>query len=273
MDDKLTKRISAWIDADQDDRNIQEGAEMLLQLNRNRFLYNNILAKPERYIAKLEYELRKFNTIRLDNMTIAEVVKLDDAVMPNVANLLSNECVVNTDDELSEALVAKGRRADHDYLPAEIQELWNSNLDRLKVIKQTFEQLKLMSNDQPCDRYEYLKILDESEKVYRKNLEVYDNYILEVNEVAVDHSKLSLEQATSPSDLEKSTADVVNSVNSARKFISKNKKVLAKFASTNDAKANALRAKIQESVATIQASGTGFSVTSMQELSNLGIIF
>lgn len=277
MDNKLTDKIRAWLDTNKDDRNVIDGAVMLLQLNRNRFLYNNIISKPDRFHAKLEHELRKFLVVRLDNLTIAEVAKLDGTIVPAVEKLLTNANVVNTDDEHPEAFVAKGRREDHDTLPPEIQALWTDNIVCFKTIKQTFEQLKLMTNDQPCDRYEYLKVLDESEKVYRKNLEVYDNFKVGDNgaEATQDTSKSSVKPLNDglPSGLEKSTVDVVNAVNAARKFISKNKKELAKLVGLNDAKANVLRAKIQEYVKTIQASGTGFSNASMQELSNLGIIF
>ena len=65
---------------------------------------------------------------------------------------------------------------DHDRLPPEIQRLWTDNGALWFKIKELFEQLKGMESAPACDRYEYLKLLDEAYKKYRANLQAYDDY-------------------------------------------------------------------------------------------------
>ena len=76
MDNKLTQQITDWLNTPRERRDIGAGAMMLLRLNNNRFLYANIMRRPEKFADKLEYELRKHLRIRLDNMTMADVVRL-----------------------------------------------------------------------------------------------------------------------------------------------------------------------------------------------------
>ena len=69
-----------------------------------------------------------------------------------------------------------GKRADHDTLPDDIKELYEKNGEIYFKLKQTFETLKQMHDAQPCDRYEYLKVLSEQDKQYRENWAKYDSY-------------------------------------------------------------------------------------------------
>lgn len=50
---------------------------MVLKLTRNRYLYQNISRNPQKFASKIEYELKKHLTIRLDRKTIQDVVKMD----------------------------------------------------------------------------------------------------------------------------------------------------------------------------------------------------
>lgn len=178
IDNKLTQDIADWLNTQRDQRDIEHGALMLLKLNSNRFLYANIMRRPDKYADKVEYELRKHLRIRLDNMTNADVVRLEAKVIPAAKQTLASPpAVVSTDAELPKANVARGRRADHDRLPAEVQALWDKNFTLYQTIKNLFETLKAMAKAQPCDRYEYLKLLDDADKQYRANLENYDNYV------------------------------------------------------------------------------------------------
>ena len=54
LDDKLTQDIRQWLDSPQEQRSLELGAEMLLRLNRNRYMNAQILRR--RNFAKLEYE-------------------------------------------------------------------------------------------------------------------------------------------------------------------------------------------------------------------------
>ena len=74
------------------------------------------------------------------------------------------------------AVIRKGKRSDHEFLPDEVAALWDANAKRYKEIKSTFETLKTMERQEPCDRYELLKILSDLDKRYRADMLTYDSY-------------------------------------------------------------------------------------------------
>ena len=265
MDNKFTQQISDWLNTPRTQRDINDGAMMLLRLNNNRFLYANILRRPDKFAEKLEYELRKHLRIRLDGLTRADVIKLEAQVIPAAKKTLATPpAVISTDDELPKAKVATGRRADHDSLPPAVQALWDNNLQLYKTIKNVFEQLKTMENAQPCDRYEYLKILDEADKKYRANLERYDGFVIGNEPDAFTAAQDATDNATDDQAARK--------INAARKTLSKYKKILAKSLEQDNAEnADTAKAKILDSVAAIRHAGgiVGAAVTT--ELLALGI--
>ena len=255
MDNNFTLKIQEWLDTPVNERNIPAGAELLLKLNRNRILYHNIMHRGERMMGKLEYELKKYLRMRIDNKTVADVVRLEKEVLPKVQKFIEEE----PDNKAEHA----GKRADHDELPPEIQALWDGNFEQYAKVKALFEELKAMMNMEPCDRYEKLKLLDEAESKYRKNLADYDAY---------------LKENTFPKDdeVEDKTEDPVElatKINNSRKYISSNKDKLAALIEKDQEKAEALRAKMQERVDTIQSAGVAFTPDQQTELESLGIIF
>lgn len=255
MDNNLTKQIQEWLDAPVSERNISVGAEMLLKLNRNRILYQNIIRRGERMMGKLEYELKKYLRMRIDNKTVADVVRLEKEVMPKVQKFVEEE-PVNKAEHV-------GKRADHDELPPEIQALWDGNFEQYAKVKALFEELKAMMNMEPCDRYEKLKLLDEAESKYRKNLADYDAYLKENNFPKDDEVE----------DKTKDPVELATKINNSRKYISSNKDKLAALIEKDQEKAEALRAKMQERVDTIQSAGVAFTPDQQTELESLGIIF
>ena len=259
MDNKFTQQLADWLNTPREQRDIPAGALMLLRLNNNRFLYANILRRPDKFAEKLEYELRKHLRIRLDGLTRADVIKLEAQVIPAAKKTLATPpAVISTDDELPEAKVATGRRADHDSLPPAVQALWDRNLQLYKTIKNVFEQLKTMEKAQPCDRYEYLKILDDADRRYRANLEQYDNYV-PGSEPATD----------TPSD---TTPDepAQRRINAARKTLTKYKKILAK-ATPGSERDTTARQKIIASIDTIRENGGVVGAAVTADLKKLGI--
>ena len=234
---------------------------MLLQLNRNRFLYANIMRKPRQMHDKLEYELRKHLRIRLDNLTLRDVTQLEAKVIPAAKQTLDMPpAVISTDDELPEAKVARGRREDHDRLPVHIQALWDENLHHYKVVKQVFEQLKTMENAEPCDRYEYLKILDEADKKYRSNLEKYDAYVI------------GSEPDANATDNAAADKNARRKVNAARKTLTKYKGILRKSLELGDtARADTAKQKILDCVNAIRSAGHTIGDAVTAELLELDI--
>lgn len=249
MDHKFTEKIRTWLNTPVNERSIEEGATMLLQLNRNRILHQNIIRRGVRMMPKLEYELKKHLRIRDDGKTLHEVVAMEKVIMPAVEQLV-------TKPEAEHA----GKRADHDELPEEVQQLWDGNFERYTKIKALFEELKAMEKMQPCDRYEKLKLLDEAEKAYREALSAYDSYVKEDN-----FPTKTEEQPVDP-------AELATQIGNARKYISEGKGKLKKLIDEgNEAKAATLREKIVERVRTIQQAGAPISDDTFAELSELGI--
>lgn len=260
MDNHFTQQLTDWLNTTREQRDITAGATMLLQLNRNRFLYANILRRPDKMHEKLEYELRKHLHIRLDNLTLRDVVQLEAQVIPAAKQTLDNPPAISTDDELPEAKVARGRRADHDRLPPHIQALWDENLHHYKVVKQVFEQLKTMEKAEPCDRYEYLKILDNADKKYRANLEMYDAYVIGSEPVA------------DAADNAAADSNARRKVNAARKTLTKYKGILRKSLQAGDtARADTAKEKILDCVNAIRAGGHTVGEAVTAELLELGM--
>lgn len=244
--------MQAWLNTPADARDIAAGALMLYQANRNKALYNSIIARPGKFAAKLEYEMRKHLKIRLAKMSLEDVARMEVKVMPRVEHTLAAEAVISTDDELPEGTVAKGKRADHDSLPPEIQALWDDNAMRYRKVRQLFEELKAMADAQPCDRYEKLVMLDKAEAAYRTSLATYDAY-----------------DPDEPDGIAKRMIDQKR-VNALRKSLSTHRKQLGKLAG-DDPKRPALLDKIQSEVAELTALGSGLADDTKIELKSLGI--
>lgn len=257
LDPVLTRKVQEWLNTPEHERDIKDGATLMLQLNRNRALYNSVMLRPEKFKDKLVYELNKYLRIRLDNMTVSEVSKMETEVVPRVQETIDSMLVISTDAEITAGSVARGKRPDHDSLPASIRDLWDSNEQRYRNIVLLFNELKAMSDAQPCDRYEKLRILDEADKTYRSNLQKYDAYVAApVATVAADQNQ---------------GADMVKAVGAARKTISKYKKVIA--SAQDPEKIVTAKSKIQAAVGVIRNAGAEFSEATVQELTAIGINF
>lgn len=261
MDAKLTADIQRWLDTPASERDIEVGATLLLKLNRNRILYNNVMRKPQKFLGKLEYELKKHLRIRLDGLTLREVALMEQQVIPAVTKVLADGAPIEPTGEVAEDGQQPkyvGKRGDHDTLPEDVQALYVRNGEVWGKIKETYETLKQMEKSPACDRYEHLKVLTELEAEYRANWEKYDHYDA-TNNVAADGSGKEI-----------SAADVT----AARKYLSTNKSKLAALAEEGDEdKFLALKDKMQQRIATILTSGGTFDVEYQQSLEELGLTF
>ncbi len=263
LDSQLTRSIQDWLETPEETRDVVAGATMLLQLNRNRALFNSIIRRPRKFQTKLVYELRKYLNMRLDDVAVADEVRIEKEVLPSVAETLASVPAVSSDDEHPEPVVARGKRPDHDSLPPEIRELWESNGPRYRQIRLLFNELKAMSDAQPCDRYERVKILGELDAEYRRNLKMYDGFVFP------QHPAPPVVDAD---DADASGDDSVKlRLNAARKSLSKYKKILLE-SSEDDRRAEAA-AKVQDAVDVIYALGFGVSPETVASLSQLGISF
>lgn len=216
---------------------LAEGATMVLQCNRNHALYNTIMRRPARYEEKIAYELRKHLRYLKDDMTLDEVKSMEARILPVIGNAII-ETEKTTDEvaaalgeipensflpapalsseepyEQTDAIVARGKRTDHDTLPETIRAIWDKNAERYKKIKQAHETCKTLTA--ACDRYEFTKAIAELWADYKKDFDTYDHYVLvPVNEEAGTQTTAAEEVQLSAEDLK--------AINAARPYISKN---------------------------------------------------
>lgn len=190
IDPKFTDEIARWLAGEHKTvQQIEAGAMLLLRLNRDKGMFQRIMRRPERQLSFLEYKLRRFLLMRQDGQTINDVIKLDSEITPQIQAAVNTESshVDGQPETLptpnsslhtpnSSLYIRKGIRPDHDKLPADIQAIWPKNAERWKKIKETFEACKTLT--EPCDRYEYLKILKETWYKYKKEMARYDDYKL-----------------------------------------------------------------------------------------------
>ncbi len=162
---------------------------LLLQLNRDQSMYQRILRRPQHELKFLEYKLQRFLKLRNDGKTVSDVVKLDQEIIPHLQAIINAEPVPVEGQAVllpveqpaeqnggNEMYVRKGIRPDHDKLPENIQAIWPKNAERWKKIKEAFEACKQLT--EPCDRYEYLKVLKDTWYKYKQEMTRYDDYRL-----------------------------------------------------------------------------------------------
>ena len=241
IDTKFTEKIAKWLDSDHvETAQIAEGADLLLSLNRDHAMYQRIMRRPFRELKFLEYKLRRFLQLRQDGITIREVVKLDNELTPQLETVIESDETAEeqqtlpVDTDSQSGVIRKGIRPDHDKLPKDIQDIWPANAERWKKIKEAFETCKGLT--EPCDRYEYLKILKETWYKYKTEMARYDEYVLTENEKS-DVSDEIQTGLTPEQDKELKNAD---------SYISKNMPVLEQ--AIEDAKADELDEQLQKKV-------------------------
>lgn len=246
MDNKLTKNIQDWLNAMPDKQDVAAGALLLLQVNRNRILYQNILRKPEQLKEKLIYELQKHLKYRLDGLTLQQVVAMDKKVTKEVTETIQQSQL-------------KGQRADHQNLPPEIQQLFFQAHDYMVTMRSIHEKLKLMNADKPCERYTFLKELLTVHDKYRDCYNRYDAY--DVN---------NPEPAQQPK--EEIEADTAKAYATYRGYVVTNIKKLKELIDDGKtSKADRLREKMQSRFDECRRLDMAFSDETLTQLYELGI--
>lgn len=170
---ELTPKIKEYLDTPPAQRDIRAGAELLLRINRNRILYNNILRNPSRYADTLEYHLQKLLKQRLIDTTHEEVSRM----MKQVSAIAEDHGLEKP--ERSE--FQRGKRADHDLLPPEVQQLYVDNADIRRRMREAHTRLRMInSSNSTCpdsDRYPLAKDIIRLDMQYRDNWNLYDHYV------------------------------------------------------------------------------------------------
>lgn len=218
MDQTLTDKIVSWLNAPAhtEDADIMEGALMLLQLNRNRMLYNTISTNPKRFLKTVEYELKKFLPLRIKGKTCQDVRREADEFLSELREngIDKEQCEGQEEttgtDETDETMapVRNGKREDHDQLPQNIRDIWEANAKRWKSIKEMYNAC--LSIENPCDLEENLKVLKETYYAYKADYARYDSFTFEN------------EGAKSEEDGASNDLKALKDINNARSYISKN---------------------------------------------------
>lgn len=197
MDNNFTELIGKWLRAEDAERDYTVGALYLLKLSGNQILYRNLVVRRD--MRSLEYHLQKYYDFRVRHLThdqveamarevehIARVNKLTEEAPVAVACTDVPPARCNPQPQPSatasstDSHPGRGRRADHDSLPADIQQLYVDNLGILHRMREVHLRLRTLSLDNaPCpdsERYPFLKELIALDKRMRSNWECYDHY-------------------------------------------------------------------------------------------------
>ena len=258
IDNKFTKQIQDWLNAMPQDQDIVKGATLLLQCNRNKVLYNNIVRNPEKLKEKLIYELRKHLAYRLDGLTLQQVAVMDKKVTSEVARTIAKA-------QKAAETPLKGQRADHNQLPADVQNLFFEAHDIMVSMRSLHEKLKLMSADKPCERYTHLKELLALHDRYRKCYNTYDGYDTAEAKADGNQPTESKENAADPDELAKA-------IGTYRGYIVTNIDKLADFvANGKTSKADRLREKMQSRFDECKRLNVNFEAETLERLKALGI--
>lgn len=284
VDKAFTQKISKWFESEHTDENIREGAMMLLQINNNKHLYQVISFNPQGKLELLKYELRKHLNYRNAGMTLDEVRAYDSEVTPilQVAVDRTTEADEQAPDFIPhlpqlcgdnvvlcpDAIIAKGKREDHNQLPAHIQDIWEANAALWKKIKEHFEACKAYS--QSCDRYEGLHAADEGFQqllgtlkqeyyAYKQGMEVYD------------HATVTNPE-DEPAEQQTDAAITAKQISNARSYITKSlPKIIELQESGEAAKAAALRDKVSERVQLLVSAKAELTADTIAKIQQAGI--
>ena len=258
LDQQFTNDIQKWLDCPREQRDLAQGALMLLRLNRNRFLHAHIVRHAD--WERLEKELTKHLRIRLKGLTQRQVAEMEQREMPRIKRTIEQGGPAPSNEEEGsedgKPTPHRGKRSDHDELPEEVQAIYEKNSDIFRKMKQIFETLKKMENEQPCDRHEYLSILVSLDEQYRANWAEYDSW--QPSDASQEEPKKNDAPATA------------KKISAARKYLSINRPKLASL--TGEAH-EILLAKMQRRVDLILSAGESFDPTYQAELAELGLTF
>ena len=171
---EFIEKVKAYLEQNPEERNLAEGALLVLQLTNNRIMYQNFMRKPKVFASRIEYELKKKYQFYLQQLTHEQVKEMSAAV-----ETIAKENHLTAEEKEHEEF-KKGKRADHDALPPEIQALYAQNLSIMQQMRRTHMQLQLLSvENSTCpdsERYPFLKELISLDKQYHENWQQYDHY-------------------------------------------------------------------------------------------------
>lgn len=269
MDKEFTESLKRWLETPREERDVREGAELLLRINGNRHIYNLAMNRPEAAHDHVEYDLKKFLQIRLDGHTVESIREMERELLPKVRTLIpppeeETESELSEDDTVEETPIApnvhRGRRPDHDELPEHVRAIYDRGGELYAKIRRTFTELQDLEKAPPCDRYEKIKILEGLYEEYIAGWDEYDAY------GTADED----EETTEPED----PGNEVKRVVAARKFISTHVAKLEQLLKTEEPAPDEIeeeRRQITERINLIVETGGSFKPDFAQRLRDIGV--
>lgn len=175
MDNFFTIKIQTYLSTPAAERNLAEGAKMVLQLTRNKILYDNMQRNLPKFASKIEYELQKFLKVRVADVTHQQVEELQQQV-----DSINKATKIDESATKAKREAQRGKRPDHDSLPDDIKQLYIDNLDIIQKMRYLHVKLEDIPVDgDAChdgDRYPFLKELVELDKKRMANWKRYDSF-------------------------------------------------------------------------------------------------
>lgn len=249
IDQKFTEELSKWLSTPRDERDVVAGAELLMRITGNRQFYATAIVRPHVVHDHVEYELKKHLAIRQEGHNVETLRNLERELLAECAEEFS---AASSDSPVEEQAAAeeadayavpreglvvsspkRGRRADHDELPAEIQALYDDNATRYEQMRKVYQQLLTMSDAEPCDRKEHIFQLDQLVKAWAAAWEAYDRYDAtavadEAEDAAseADEEADEAEEADETSTLPDDPTTFANKIAAAKRYLQKHRKKL-----------------------------------------------
>ena len=248
IDQKFTEELSKWLSTPRDERDVVAGAELLMRITGNRQFYATAIVRPHVVHDHVEYELQKHLAIRQEGHNVETLRNLERELLAECAEEFSEEATtaepVQEQAEEADAYAVpreapvvsspkRGRRADHDELPAEIQALYDDNATRYEQMRKVYQQLLTMADAEPCDRKEHIFQLDQLVKSWAAAWEAYDRYdataVADAAEDAAseaDEEADEAEEADETSTLPDDPTTFANKIAAAKRYLQKHRKKL-----------------------------------------------
>lgn len=174
---ELTPKIKEWLDAEPSKRDLRAGAELLLRVTMNKILYANVTRNLPRHAEAIEYHLRKIYNRRVIDITHEQVASM----MVKVDAIAKARRLDLPPDSSNKTEFQRGKRADHDELPEEIQNLYIENGEISRKMRECHLRLRMITADNSTcpdsDRYPWAKEIIALDSLYRENWNRYDHYV------------------------------------------------------------------------------------------------
>lgn len=279
IDQKFTEELSKWLSTPRDERDVVAGAELLMRITGNRQFYATAIVRPHVVHDHVEYELKKHLAIRQEGHNVETLRNLERELLAECAEEFGEEeaTAEPVEEQAAEAADAyavpregpvvsspkRGRRADHDELPAEIQALYEDNATRYEQMRKVYQQLLTMSDAEPCDRKEHIFQLDQLVKAWAAAWEAYDRYDATAvadaaeDEASEEDEAEEAEEADEASPLPDDPTTFANKIAAAKRYLQKHRKKLRELEEAGAAPEE-LRAE-EEKIAAKQAELEGLT--------------